>query len=432
MFDIYELNIAIEVWGIAFCLIGIVCSLLLVHGNSQYRRLLVVMFSLELLAAAGDAVTMVYAEQTGGLARIVLYAGNFTTFACTFLLQAAITYYLCLRFSEAGRPSYKTWRVGVTIAAVCMCVLTLCGVFYYFDQGNVYHRTTWYYLTILYVVAVSLVNSALVVINRRSLGSTALVCLLFYTIAPLVAAVVQAFIFGPNLAIAVGTMGLVVVFLEMQTHSARTMATQAEELAQSQAEAAESRIVAMVSQIQPHFLFNTLDTIYGLVDEDTELAKESIASFSRYLRTNLASLNKAEPVPIETEMGHVRTYLELERTSDPDRVAYEFDLAATGFKVPALSVQTLVENAVKHGLGGCAEGGTVTVRTREGQGEYMVTIEDNGVGFIVGELAADSNAHIGLANTRSRVAAMCGGSLDVQSSPGVGTRVVVHIPKERL
>ena len=184
----------------------------------------------------------------------------------------------------------------------------------------------------------------------------------------------------------------------------------------------------MVSQIQPHFLFNTLDTIYGLVDEDTEKAKEAIASFSRYLRGNLDSLKHVTPVPIEREMEHVRTYLELERMSDEGRLDYEFDIQATGFLVPALAVQTLVENAVKHGLGERENGGSVIVRTREQATVYTVAVIDNGVGFDVESLREDQG--VGIANTRARLASMCGGELDVHSEPGVGATVVLYVPKD--
>ena len=224
-------------------------------------------------------------------------------------------------------------------------------------------------------------------------------------------------------------LGVVVLFFELQQHASRVLVESAEELAAARAEASEGRIAVMVAQMQPHFLFNTLDTIYGLTQEDPGAAGRAIASFSRYLRANLASLGKAEPVPVGQEMEHVRTYLELERASDPGRVAYEFDVQATGFRVPALSVQTLAENAVRHGLEGKAEGGTVTVRTRELPDEFTVEVADDGIGFDVAAADGDG-AHVGIANTRSRLAAMCGGTLEVASEPGAGTVAVMHIPRQ--
>jgi len=279
-------------------------------------------------------------------------------------------------------------------------------------------------------VAVNGVNAVLALRTRRQLGATALACMLFYTLAPVAAAVVQALFYGVDLVIVAAVLGFVVIFLEMQSHTYDALAKRTEELARAREQAADDRIAATVSQIQPHFLFNTLDTIYVLAGEDAQAARKAIAAFSRYLRANLESLNRARPVPVETEMGHVRTYLELERTTDPERVAYEVDVQATGFRVPALSVQTLAENAVKHGIGAKAEGGTVRVRTRELPGEFVVEVADDGAGFDMCAVSADGKAHIGIGNTRARLAAMCGGTLEVESAPGEGTRATMHIPKQ--
>lgn len=238
------------------------------------------------------------------------------------------------------------------------------------------------------------------------------------------------FFYGLNFVIIAGVLGLIVVFFEMQQHSSRMLVERTEALARSQMEVSESRIAVMVSQIQPHFLFNTLDTIYGLVDEDTGLAKKAIASFSRYLRMNLDSLKHTSPVPVEREMEHVRTYLELERMSDEGRLSYDLDVQATGFLVPALSVQTLAENAVKHGLGSREHGGHIVIRTREQMNEHTVAVIDDGIGFDVGS-SEDGDMGIGIANTRARLETMCGGTLDITSKPGVGTSVIMHIPKGR-
>ena len=141
-------------------------------------------------------------------------------------------------------------------------------------------------------------------------------------------------------------------------------------------------------------------------------------------------LTKGDVAKIEAELEHLRTYLELERMSDEERVRYELDIQATGFNVPTLSVQTLVENAVKHGLGGRERGGKVTVRTRERQGEYTVAVIDNGVGFDPEAIPASAgHEQVGLANTRARLAAMCNATLEIVSNPGVGTSVIMHIPK---
>ena len=427
MFGVRELNIAIELWGVAFCAIGIGCVLLYARGHGRYQSLLLAGFAAEIIASGGDAVAGMFRGQEGAFAQFAVYAGNYATFIGNFALVSVLTWYLCARIREVGGSACRSWALAVSIVAVMMCVLTLAGVFFSVDEGNLYRRSDWFWISAAFVVIVDGVNAVLAVVNGNRLGARALACLLFYTVVPIIASVVQAFVYGLNFVIVAGVMGLIVVFFEMQQHTSRVLVARTEELVRSRVEVSESRIAVMVSQIQPHFLFNTLDTIYGLVDEDTEKAKEAISSFSRYLRANLDSLKHTSPVPIEREMEHVRTYLELERMSDEGRLDYELDIQATGFSVPALSVQTIVENAVKHGLSNQVEGGRVIVRTREQAREFTVAIIDDGVGFDAE--SGSSGDGVGLANTRSRLQAMCGGTLDVTSEPGVGTTVILHIPK---
>ena len=427
MFGIRELNVAIELWGVAFCIIGIACVVIFARADHRYRRLFVAAFTMELLASEGDALAGVFRGQEGTLAWVAVHAGNPIAYIGNFALVAVLTLYLCTRIKSAGGPSYDYWQTTVETTASIMCILTLFGAFFYIDSSNVYHRGDWHWASLAYSAVVTSVGAALVIRNRSKLGKAATMCMLFYSLTPLAASVVQIFVYGLNFVVVAGVLGLVVVLLELQQHTAHVLVEHTEELARSRVEVAESRIAVMVSQIQPHFLFNTLDTIYGLVDEDTGKAKEAIASFSRYLRANLDSLKHTEPVPVEREMEHVRTYLELERASDESRLEYELDVRATGFNVPALSVQTLAENAVKHGLGEREKGGKVAVRTREQVNDFTVAVIDDGVGFDPGNIESDG---VGLENTRARVSAMCGGELEVHSELGVGTTVIIHIPKE--
>ncbi len=429
MFGVRELNVAIELWGVAFCLVGAVSIMLFAHPVGRRRGLLALMFSAALVSAGGDALAGLYRGVAGSLAWTMTHVGNFATFAGSFVLAALFSHYLCVRLEESSGRSYYLWSKIVAALTVVMVLCTLGGLFYSIDEGNVYVRSPWYWVSSAYAVLVSAVNLALVLRERRSLEAGSVACLLFYIIAPAAAAAIQAFVYGPNFMVVATVTGLVVLFMETQAQTARATVEQAEALARTQVEVSESRLALLSSQIQPHFLFNTLDTIYGLCDENMEQAKSAIASFSHLLRMNLASLKRTEPIPIEAEIDYVDTYLELEQMSDESRLRYEFDVQATGFAVPALSVRTLAENAVKHGLGERSQGGSLVVRTREMPGEYTVSVVDDGVGFDT-QVDFDESQHTGLANTRDRLEAMCGGTLEVFSEPGKGTTAIMHIPKK--
>lgn len=198
-------------------------------------------------------------------------------------------------------------------------------------------------------------------------------------------------------------------------------------LAENERQLTESRISTMMSQIRPHFIYNTLGSIEQLCELQPEAASKLVHNFSCYLRGNFSELDNHAPVRLSKEIEHARYYASIEQIRFPD-MEIHFDLQSGDFLLPALSVQPLIENAIKHGLMKLPEGGTVTITSRETADHYCVSVEDNGVGFDTSVLL-DERKHIGLRNIRGRVEAMCGGTLIVESTPGIGTKVVISIPK---
>ncbi len=430
MSGVRVLNIAIEMWGVVFCAIGIACTVLFARADDRrYRKQIAVMFAIEMVSAGGDAAAGVFRGLPGTVAWIATHVGNLATFLASYLLLATFVSYLCNRLGEDDGPQLEVWKRIAWAVLLVWCLLAASGLFYTIDEANLYRRSDWYWLAQVPAVIISLGNMAVVLRYRKQLGGTALACMLFYTIAPVIASLMQIYVYGINFVDVVATVGLMVLFMEMQVHSARMLLETTEEVAQSRIEVSESRIAVMVSQIQPHFLFNTLDSIYYLCAEDPQRAQKAIDNFSTYLRANLNSLDQTVPVPIEAELGHVRTYLELEKMSMEDLLDYEIDAAATGFSVPALSVQTLAENAVKHGVGKKVGGGRVVVRTRERNDCYLVSVVDDGVGFDAETVFGRD--HLGIENTRMRLRSMCDGALEITSTPGQGTSAVMTVPKSR-
>ena len=190
---------------------------------------------------------------------------------------------------------------------------------------------------------------------------------------------------------------------------------------------AESRISTMISQIRPHFIYNTLGSIEQLCELQPETAAKLVHNFSHYLRGNFSELDNPAPIRLSQEMEHIRYYVSIEKIRFPD-IEIKFDLRAGDFLLPALSVQPLIENSIKHGLMKLSRGGAVTVSAYETDTQYCVSVEDNGAGFDT-SILLDERKHIGLRNIRCRVETMCDGTLTVESTPGIGTKVVISIPK---
>lgn len=194
------------------------------------------------------------------------------------------------------------------------------------------------------------------------------------------------------------------------------------------AQLAQSRISTMMSQIRPHFIYNTLGSIEQLCNIDPPKAGKLVHNFAMYLRGNFGELDNPRPIRMSQEIEHVRYYISIESARFPD-MTFTFDMKSDDFMLPALSIQPIVENAIKHGLMPLDRGGSVRVTSWETPSAYCVSIEDDGVGFDT-NILLDERKHIGLRNIRSRLEATVGGSLTIESTIGKGTKVQLNIPKE--
>ena len=195
-----------------------------------------------------------------------------------------------------------------------------------------------------------------------------------------------------------------------------------------EAQLKESRISIMLSQIQPHFIYNTLGTIERMCLKDPQRAFDLVRNFSLYLRGNFSELDSVTPIRFAEELKHIEYYVNIEKVRFPD-MNIEYEIEATEFVLPALSVQPLVENAIKHGLMRLETGGTVVISSYETPKHFCVEVTDDGAGF---DTAApiDEKKHVGLRNIRGRLKAMVNGDLVLESKPGTGTKAVIMLPKE--
>ena len=186
------------------------------------------------------------------------------------------------------------------------------------------------------------------------------------------------------------------------------------------------RTQLLVSQIQPHFIFNTLSTIQALCRIDPDKAFDTIEKFGTYLRMNLESLGQPTLIPFQKELEHSRIYAEIEMLRYPE-IHIVYDIRDDDFELPALSVQPMVENAIRHGVRG-KYGGEVIVSSFEENGEHIVTIRDNGRGFDPDAVTDTEECHIGIRNVRERIETMCQGSMRIESERWKGTVVTITIP----
>ena len=184
----------------------------------------------------------------------------------------------------------------------------------------------------------------------------------------------------------------------------------------------------MLSQIQPHFIYNTLATIQVLCEIDAEKAAKTIDAFSKYLRINTDALSKREPVSILEEVKHAKTYSDIEMVRF-DNVNVIFNIEDQDFKLPVLTLEPIVENAIKYGVR-AKEEGIVEVRTFKEGNKHILVVKDNGIGFNVNEIKQDGKNHVGIENVKKRVENMVHGTFEIESEVGAGTTVTITVLEE--
>ena len=186
----------------------------------------------------------------------------------------------------------------------------------------------------------------------------------------------------------------------------------------------------MMSQIQPHFLYNSLSSISELCETNPQKAQQMTDDFAEYLRYNLTALNSEKLISFEKQLEQTEIYLKIEKTRFEDRVNAVCEIEARDFEVPTLTVQPLVENAVRHGICKRQGGGTVTIRSYETDSGSEIVVADNGVGFDTESITTDGETHVGIENVRARLAYF-GDALEIKSEIGVGTTATITVPKKK-
>jgi signal transduction histidine kinase len=216
---------------------------------------------------------------------------------------------------------------------------------------------------------------------------------------------------------------------------AEAKAAQATEVAESESlkrQVVEARMAAMQAQVEPHFLFNTLASIEHLIETDPPRAGRMQRNLIDLLRATMPTMREANAQTVRDlgrELAVIRPYLEILKVRMEERLQTELHVSdgLLSAEFPPMMLQSLVENAIKHGLEPKAEGGQLTVSAEIVHGKLAVTVADTGLGF---GKAATAGTGIGLSNIRERLALLYGNkaSLTVTEPPGGGTLVTITLP----
>ena len=339
----------------------------------------------------------------------------------------ALFYLFCILsfVEERGAPDVS-YRSAYLMRIVCGCYLVLVflsmfnGMLFQVDAHGNLTDGSYYWIAWLIDPMILLIEILVVVHYRKNLSRFGTIVMLNFGLVSLLTTGLQS-IWYPVPELLACTLALLLMFMLFYWEMAKNLVENERELMQSQVSLA-------ISQIQPHFLYNTLSTIAELCRKDSAMAEEVTNRFALYLRGNLEHMGDSFPVEFSKELKHVQTYLWIEKIRFQEELQVVYDIQTEDFIIPALTVQPLVENAVKHGMMGSENVCTITIRTKCVERGYQVIIEDDGCGFDPEQVKNDGRKHIGIESVRSRLKFMVGGTLTVKSAIGKGTRVIIEIP----
>lgn len=427
------LNSFLLVFSVLVTLFLLIGSVTDVNRTRTFMKHFIILLISNLFMQLGEAGIWFF----GGVPEnvTVLKVSALMSFVFSYVLIASYTY--CLLYFVREKKTVSLLP-GHIIAGVCCFFIILSivsffnGIFFSYDAcGNFVYGPLYGLVRVFDLIGI-IWEILFVLRYKKILNMRVTLFLINFTVLPLAAMSLQ-YIWDPIPEYLATTLSLVVIYILFHGEIANRLIENEKQLAKAEKQLYESRISVMLSQIQPHFLYNSLNAIRGLCRKDPEQAREAIGNFAEYLRGNMDSLNKREPIPFIRELSHIENYLKLEKFRFGDELKVNYDIKEKNFFIPALSVQPLVENAVKHGICEKENGGTLTLKTYR-DGEYIVIeVSDDGIGFDAEKLISEDKerSHIGIQNTRERLKQMIGASLTIESLPGKGTVAKIRfIPEE--
>lgn len=418
------LNIAINLSAFLLSLLLLIVSGISSGGREHSFRWYFLMVLLTVLGTPCDLLVLALSGTPGQSVYIAMRILDFFSFGVTGLFIMAMARYFYDYISQkAPVSSAFLWFEGSIALLVTALVIGSQFVPWLASYGedNTYGKGSlfWLYEALGGVALVACM--VLTLRHIRHLHRREWVSLLIYSVLPLLCYVVDFFVAELWLSYLGSTLALFLIYFNIQLEVKNN-------LLQKEVELAQGRISMLLSQIQPHFIFNTLTSI-SEVCQDNPLALKSLLTFSGYLRANMDALTQKSPIPFAQELVHVKQYLWLEQLRFEEKLRVVYDIQTEDFMLPVLSLQPIVENAVKHGIAQKTSEGTVWIKVCRIQGGIQIRIEDDGVGFDGPSHADSERSHTGIANVRARLWEMGKGEIKVESERNKGTIATIWLPE---
>ena len=349
--------------------------------------------------------------------RIAIFFEGF----CSALTMPAFTIYLLRLCGESLKN--KLFYAVVFLFGICLILLGVAQVteiFYYVTVEN-FFRGRLYYLFILPVVLMMFLNIFGVIRRKKFLSKRYFLAFLLYLLTLTLATLIQAMFDEVNFAEFVMAFGIIFSTSEMV---AIVFSDYVNEFFRQQKEIVKQQANILILQMRPHFIYNTMTSIYYLCSQNPEQAQKVTLEFTNYLRKNFTAIACEGTILFSEELEHAKAYLSIEQVQFEENLFVEYDTPHINFRIPPLTLQPIVENSVKHGLDTDSGALHILILTRETESDSVIIVEDDGVGF-----KFDGNKeNFALKNIKMRLEIFCNGKLTIYPREGGGTVVKILIP----
>ena len=426
------INFIIALSGILIC--AIILLILLIAGRKEKVTMTYMVFAFVALLFYNLCLcSLVMLESVEGLLTnkfwvLVVILEGFGTYLYGVMTAYIVSSYVAYLVKPPKR-AYDRIRWALPIILVVffaiLMILQHTGNLVQVDEAGTYSEGPFSFVGHVMVATYMLFDLMMLIRFRKnvSLKQRSIFCL--YIGLPILAIVIRQFVEGVYI-VALSSNLAVSLFMIF------SVIEQAEEYRQQELKNEQLKVDILLGQIQPHFLFNVLYVIQEICHIDPEKASDAISEFSKYLRHNMDSMSVNSPIPFTDELEHTRHYISLQQLRFGEALVVKYELGCTEFYMPTLTLQPIVENAVRYGVRKTSTGeGTVTIQTSAYPDRYEVKVIDNGPGFDPNAKKEDGLSHMGLNNVRERLQRICDGKLEIWSELGKGTIVTMILPKKK-
>ena len=415
-------NFAAAISGLLLAILGLFLNLITPYAEGWNRKFYKVFFPILIAYIASDIVEQIsfyfLGEDFWILTKTGIFLESFFSSLLVLLLTVQILHY-------AGEPVKKNllFRLEAIILGIYLALLIVTQFtdkIYIVTEENVYSRGPLYFLLLIPPALMTIINIIYIILKRDTLSRSQIKAFLLFLLIPFGCILIQMFSYG-LLMIVIGTsVASLFMFGYLMTDVAAEQIRQKEENAILKTETA-------VLQMRPHFIYNTMTSIYYLCEQDPLKAQKVTLDFTTYLRKNFNAIATQDMIPFDEELIHTKAYLAVEQVRFEDTLIVNFNTPHTEFCLPPLTLQPIVENSVKYGVD--PEESVplnITITTRKTEDGSIITIEDTGPG--IDDAGNNDQPHTAIRNIRKRLELMCHGTLTIQNRHSGGTEAIIFIP----